>query len=99
MPHHITALSPCQKTYCVNVGEGAKVERLWEFIPWKNSDMIPSALRSRLESSSFDFSFIQPSIPGVPGSPIPSACEAAALINYAVTGMNESRRTSSRGLG
>ena len=32
MPHNVTALSACQKMYCVDVGEGAKVGRLGEFI-------------------------------------------------------------------
>ena len=32
MPHNVTALSACQKMYCVDVGEGANVGRLRAFI-------------------------------------------------------------------
>ena len=32
MPHNVTALSACQKMYCVDVGEGVNVGRLRAFI-------------------------------------------------------------------
>ena len=57
--------------------------------------MIPSALRSSSDSSSRDFSFIQSSTPGVPGSSIPSGFDDAAWRICAVTGMGEPSNNSS----
>lgn len=57
---------------------------------------MPSALSNSPESSSRDFSFIQSSIPGVVGNPMPSVLPDA-FMRCAVTVTGESKSISSKG--
>ena len=66
-------------------------------IPDSRDLMMPSALSNSSDSSSRDFSFIQSSIPGVPGNPMSSTLLDAVFTRCVVTVTGESRIISCRG--